>query len=182
MRDRKLRRGHRRRSERLSAEIPIQLAWAAETGEVYLENSQTLTLSKHGASILSKRKLNPKREMIIRLETGQEARVRVAGKIGDRNEGYVYAVEFLDPLANLWASEFPSTPDLNDTDELAYLVCGCCGKSESVHLGESKLADFEVAHGLLLYCIQCEAMTRWIQRSSDDAPTGDEQNRGDKSE
>jgi hypothetical protein len=173
MQERKLRRVQRRRSERLSAQIPIQLVWTAETGEAYMENSETLTLSKHGASILSKRKLNPKQEMTIRLEAGQEARVRVAGKIGDRDEGYVYAVEFVDPLANLWATEFPSTSDVNDRDELAYLVCSCCGKSESVYLGESELTAFEVRHGILLYCIRCESMTRWTQRF-DDASSGDD--------
>ncbi|HUJ33535.1 MAG TPA: PilZ domain-containing protein [Candidatus Acidoferrum sp.] len=171
MPERKLRRGPRRRSERLPAQIPVQLAGASETGQEFTENSQTLTLSQHGASILSKRKLMPNQQMTIRrLDTGKEARVRVAGRIGDRAEGYVYSVEFVDLQANLWETEFPSTPDPDETEDLAFLVCGCCGKREAVQLGESKLADFELAHGVLLYCIQCQAMTRWMQRSEDAAP------------
>ena len=46
MHERKLRRGRRRRSERLSAQIPVQLAGATETGQQFMENAQTLTLSQ----------------------------------------------------------------------------------------------------------------------------------------
>jgi len=117
--------------------------------------------------------------IIRRLDTGKEARVRIAGKIGDRTEGYVYAVEFVDPQANLWETEFPSTSDLDKTDDLVFLVCGCCRNSEAVQLGEPKLGDFEAAHGVLLYCMQCQAMTRWMPRFGE-AATGDGQSRGDK--
>jgi hypothetical protein len=178
MQERRLRRGHRRRSGRLSVQILIQFAGITETGQEFLENSETLTLSRYGASILSKRKLIPKQEIIIRRsDTGKEARVRIAGKIGDRSEGYVYAVEFVDQQVNLWEIEFRSTSDFNETDDPLFLVCGCCGKSESVQLGEPKLRGFEAAHGVLLYCIQCQAMTRWMQQS-DDATTDDGQVRG----
>jgi hypothetical protein len=182
MQERKLRRGHRRRSGRVSAQILVTLAGTAETGPEFLENSETLTLSRYGASIRSKRRLAPKQELIIRRsDTGKEARVHVAGKIGDRNDGYVYVVEFVNPQVNLWEIEFPSTSELDQTDDLVFLVCGCCGKSESVQLGEPKLRGFEAAHGVLLYCIQCQAMTRWTQQS-DDATTDDGRVRGDKPE
>jgi hypothetical protein len=182
MEERKLRRGPRRRSERLSIQIEIQLAGASETGQQFLESTQTLTLSQCGASILSKRKLSPEGEMIVRrLDTGKDARVRVAGQIGNRSEGYVYAVEFVDPRANLWETEFPPTSDLDKTDDLVYLVCGCCQNSEAVQLGEPKLGDFEAEHGVLLYCMRCQAMTRWMQRVGEGA-TGEAQRRGDKPE
>jgi len=168
MQERNLHRSPRRRSERLSAPIRVELTGATETGQEFKENSQTVTLSQCGASILSKRKLIPKQEIIIRrLDTGKEARVRVAGKIGDWIEGYVYAVEFVDLQVNLWETEFPSTSDLDKSDDRVFLVCGCCGKAEAVQLRESKLGDFEVAHGVLLYCIQCQAMTRWMKRSDE---------------
>lgn len=182
MQKRKLHRGRSRRSERLSAKIPLQLTGVSETDQQFLENTETLTLSQCGASILSKRKLVPKQEMIIRRpDTRKEARVRVVGKIGDRTEGYVYAVEFMDPQANLWEVEFPSTPDSGSTEDLLFLVCGCCRSSEAVQLGEPKLGDFEAAHGVLLYCLHCQAMTRWTQRFGE-ATTGGGQYGGDKPE
>jgi hypothetical protein len=130
MHERKLRRGHRRRSERLSAQIPVQLAGDAGPGQEFLENSQTLTLSQHGASILTQRNLKPNQKMIIRrVDTGKESKVRVAGKIGDRDEGYVYAVEFLDPQANLWETDFPPATDPGETDDLRI------GKSRGAQIG-----------------------------------------------
>ena len=166
MHARKLRRGRRRRSERHSAQIPIQLTGAAEACEALLENSQTLMLSKHGASILSQRRLGPKQELIVRrLDTGKEAKVRVAGKIADRVDGFIYVVEFVDPEVDFWEIEFAPPSDFAEVGEFIYLVCGCCGTSEAVQLGEPKLKGFEAAHGMLLYCIQCQAMTRWMQSS-----------------
>jgi hypothetical protein len=182
MPERKLRRGRRRRSGRLSAQIPVQLAETSDTGQQFLENTRTLTLSQCGASILSKRKLIPEREMVIRrLDTGTEASVRIAGKIGEETEGYVYAVEFVDPQANLWETEFPSTSDLEETDDRVFLVCGCCQNSELVQLESPRLDDFEAAHGVLLYCIKCQAMTRWTQTFGE-ATTDDEESRGSKPE
>jgi hypothetical protein len=182
MEERKLRRAHRRRSGRLSAQIPVQLTGASETGHGFLEDAQTLTLSQCGASILSKRKLTLMPQTIIRrLDTGKEARVRIVGRIGDRTDGYVYAVEFVDPQANLWETEFPSPSDVDRTDELVFLVCGCCRSSEAVELGAPKLGDFEATHGVLLYCMRCQAMTRWMPRFGE-AATGDEKNASDKPE
>jgi PilZ domain len=168
MQERRLRRGHRRRSDRLPAEISLQLTGTSEAGQEFTEESRTLTLSQHGASLLSKRKLVPEQEIVIRrADTGREAKVRVAGKIADRTEGYIYAVEFVEPQTNLWETEFPSTSDPDEPEDRVFLVCGCCGKIEAVQFGESKLGRFEVAHGVLLYCIQCQAMTRWLPRSDD---------------
>jgi len=62
MQERNLRRGPRRRSERLPAQILVQLAGATETGQEFMENSHTLTLSQCGASILSKRKSDTPRK------------------------------------------------------------------------------------------------------------------------
>jgi hypothetical protein len=123
------------------------------------------------------------REIIMRrLDTGREARVRIAGKIGDRPEGYLYAVEFVDAQANLWETEFPPTCDLDRMDDLLFLVCGCCRNSEAVQLGEPKLGEFEAAHGVLLYCMQCQAMTRWMPRFGGEAATGDAKSYREKSE
>src|ERR1700684_4185798 len=122
MQERTLRRGRRRRSERLSVHVPVQLTGISETGQQFLENSETLTLSQCGASLLSKRKFVPKQEMLIhRSDTRREGKARVVGKIGDRYDGYVYAVEFLDPHANLWEIEFPSAPDSSGTEDLVFL-------------------------------------------------------------
>ena len=165
MQERHLLRGRHRRSERLSVKIPILLAGVSETGQQFVEETETLTLSQGGVSVLSKQKLVPKREAVIRRpDTGKEARVRVVGQIGDRSEGYVYAMEFMDPQTNLWEIEFPSTLDSGRVEGIVYLVCSCCRKSEAVQFGEAKLGDFETAHGVLLYCSHCQAMTRWTQR------------------
>lgn len=179
MQERKLRRGRRRRTERVVVQMPVQLGGASETGQPFFENTETLTLSQGGASILSKRKLVPGQEIIMRRpDTRKEARIRAVAKIGDRPEGYVYAVEFLDPQVNLWEMKFASISDSEGTEDLVLLVCNCCQTSEAIGLKEPKLSDFEVAHEVLLYCSHCQAMTRWMQRI-DEATTSSGQTGGD---
>jgi hypothetical protein len=167
MQERKLRRGRRRRSERLCARLPLQLIGASATGLQFLENTETLTLSQFGASILTRQKLMPAQEVIIRrLDTNTEARVRIKGKIGERTDGCVYAVEFVDSKANLWEIEFATSFDLDKPEDLVFLVCNCCRNCEAVHLGESSFGEFETVHGVLLYCMHCQAMTRWMRQAS----------------
>lgn len=60
--------------------------------------------------------------------------------------------------------EFRSTPEFDGTEDVVLLVCMCCQTSEIVRPKEPRLSDFEVAHGVLLYCSNCQAMTRWKQR------------------
>jgi PilZ domain len=173
MPERSLRRGRRRRSERIPVEILLRLTSTSATDQPFTESARTLTLSRHGASILSERKLSPGQDILItRLDTGKQASARVAGMIADRVDGYVYAVEFSHPQINLWETEFPRASDPDETSDRVFLVCGCCGKVEAVQFGDSKPGPFEIAHGVLLYCIQCQAMTRWKQQP-EDAPHDD---------
>ena len=74
----------------------------------------------------------------------------------------------------------PSTPDSDGTEELVFLVCMCCQTSEVARSKEHQLGDFETAHGVLLYCSHCQAMTRWMQRVGRATRRGG-QSGGDKS-
>jgi hypothetical protein len=68
--------------------------------------------------------------------------------------------------------EYFSAPNSGGTEDVVLLVCMCCQTSEVVRPKEPKLSDFEVAHGVLLYCSQCQAMTRWKQRFGGDTRRG----------
>jgi PilZ domain len=173
MPERSLRRGRRRRSERIPAEIHLRITSTSTTDQPFTEDARSLTISRHGASILCQRKLAAGEDLLItRLDTGKQASARVAGMIADRADGYVYALEFTHPQIDLWETEFPRASDSDETSDRVFLVCGCCGKVEAVQFGDSKLGRFEMTHGVLLYCIQCQAMTRWKQHP-EDAPPGE---------
>jgi hypothetical protein len=154
------------------AAIRIQLGEIGDTGQPFMENTQTLMLSKYGASIFSQQRFNPGQELFIRrVDTGNELAARVVGKIGQQSDAAVYAVEFADSAANFWKIEFHSSTEAETAREM-FLLCRCCLNGESVPFGEKQWSAFEAVHGVLFYCMHCEAMTRWTHMPPYAAPAG----------
>lgn len=152
-----------RRSGRVSATIAIQLAGADTLGQQFLEDSKTLTLSRFGASIFSARKLAPEQEIILRrTDTNKEADVHVVGMIREEPGGYIYAVGFVDPEADLWEIEFPTTTNPAAIGNCLLLVCSSCHSSKVVPLGELAFGVFDVEQGVLQYCKRCHVSTKWV--------------------
>jgi hypothetical protein len=152
-----------RLSGRVSATIPIQLAGADTLGQQFLENSKTLTLSRYGASIFSTRKLAPEQEIIIhRTDTNKEADVYVVGMIREESGGHIYAVGFVDPEADLWEIEFPTTTNPAVAGNCILLICSACHSSKVVPLGELAYGIIDIDQGVLQYCKKCRVSTKWI--------------------
>ncbi|MGH7193567.1 MAG: hypothetical protein ACREJM_08550, partial [Candidatus Saccharimonadales bacterium] len=98
-----------RRSGRLSREIRIILSGADAAGRQFSEATTTLMLSPHGASVISHQKLIPEQEVFLRVvSTNREIELRVCGEIGERKDGYIYGVAFVDPELDFWQTEFPA--------------------------------------------------------------------------
>ena len=89
-----------RRSSRIKEEIPITLIGSDTEGKVFLEHTHTTLISRHGAGVVSRYKLSPEQEMLIRLQDcDKEAEVRVIGQIGVQSDSFVYGVAFFAPTS-----------------------------------------------------------------------------------
>jgi len=120
-------------------------------------------LSRFGASIFSARKLSPEQEIILRrTDTNKEADVHVVGMIREEPGGYIYAVGFVDPEADLWEIEFPTTTNPAAIGNCIRLVCSSCHSSKVVPLGELAFGVFDVGQGVLQYCKRCRVSTKWV--------------------
>src|ERR1700733_6103222 len=74
--------GKVRRSGRIAKEIRILLLGMDCTGTVFSEETQTVTLSRHGAGIISKHKLATDGLLIIRFLGGStETAIRLVGQL-----------------------------------------------------------------------------------------------------
>jgi len=77
-------------------------------GRVFSETTTTVLLSLHGAGILSRHKLSPDQELILRwTEKNKEAEIRVVGHIGEQSGQHTYGVAFFDQNLNFWEIDFP---------------------------------------------------------------------------
>ena len=151
-----------RRSGRIPKEIPIILIGSDLSGRIFSEQTKTVLLSLHGAGLLSRHKLSPEQEMVLRWpERNKEAEIRVVGQIGEDSGVYTYGVAFFDHVENFWEMEFPPpTPQERELGALT-LICNVCQTSERVDDHSIEADVVATNDGVLRYCKRCGNSTIW---------------------
>src|SRR5207249_11365278 len=113
-----------RSSGRIPKEIPIVLIDSDLAAKIFSDPTKTVLLSPHGAGLLSRHKLCPEQEMVLRWpERNKEAEIRVVGQIGEDSGVYTYGVAFFDSVVNFWEMEFPSPSPTEQELGMLTLVC-----------------------------------------------------------
>ncbi len=156
-----------RNSGRISKEIPILLIGSDLAGKLFSEHTKTVLLSLHGAGLVSKHKLSPEQELLLRWpERNKEAEIRVVGQVGSDSGSYTYGVAFLDPSLNFWEVEFPPLTPAEREASLLLLVCDSCKTLENVD-GSAIEADVCATNeGVLRFCKRCGCSTLWKPAAS----------------
>ena len=151
-----------RRSDRIEEEVPITLIGSDTEGKLFLEHTHTILISRHGAGVVSKYKLSPEQEMLIRLQdSDKEEEVRVIGQIGVHLDSYVYGVAFLQSDTNFWGREFkPLTGSENKAPSLT-LECARCGSRESVEHNDLEVDVYTFNQSVVRHCKECGSSTVW---------------------
>lgn len=157
-----------RSSGRILKEIPIVLIGSDLDGTVFSEQTKTLVLSLNGARVVSRHKLSPEQELVLRWPArNREAEICVVGQIGPQSGGYTYGVAFSDPYPNFWEVEFPPLTPAEIEAAMFSLVCSSCKTVEKLD-DSAILADVCTSNeGVLRYCKRCGSSTLWKPAASD---------------
>jgi PilZ domain-containing protein len=151
-----------RRSGRIPKEIPILFTGADAAGRQFSEQTKTLLLSRHGASLISRYKLIPEQEAYLRtLSNNREIEVRVCGEIGEREDGHIYGVAFADVTVEFWGIEFPPPERLNRDIVPVTIECSGCHAQKTVQFDATEMDVYAVNEGALRYCTVCSISTIW---------------------
>lgn len=151
-----------RRSDRIAAELAIQVMGTDGMGKGFMDETKTLILSRHGAKILLSCKLVPEQEITIRcLSTNKEADARVVGQIGEGAGAFHYGIEFLDPQVNVWDIDFPQLSESEKAVARVLLECHHCHSRELTYLDEFEAEVFEVNRCLSRPCQRCGDTSIW---------------------
>ena len=151
-----------RRSDRVSISIPVEVFGADFSGEHFVEQSRTVLVSRHGATVVMSRKLGPDLELILRRPgTKKEALVRVVGQIGGQHDGYIYGLALMDQNVNLWNIYFPALTEGQSAVGRALLQCGRCKNREIVYMDEVEAEVYEANLCLQRSCSQCGHSSIW---------------------
>jgi len=151
-----------RRSGRIPKEIPIVLIGSDLSGKVFSEETKTVLLSLHGAGLLSRHKLSPEQEMVLRWpERNKEADIRVVGQIGENCGVYTYGVAFPDHVVNFWEMDFPPPSPIERELGLLTLVCSVCQSVDKIDDTSPEADVCATNNGVLRYCKRCGSSTIW---------------------
>lgn len=160
-----------RRSDRITAELAIQVMGTDGMGRGFMDETKTLVLSRHGAKIILSRKLVPEQEITVRcLTTSKEADARVVGQIGGEGGKFYYGIEFLDAQVNVWDIDFPPLADSESAVARVLLECHHCHTRELAYLDEFEAEVFEANKCLSRHCKRCADTSFWMP-SAAPAPT-----------
>jgi PilZ domain-containing protein len=151
-----------RRSGRIPKEISILLIGTDLDGKIFSEPTKTVLLSLHGAGIVSRHKLSPEQELVLRwTERNKEVEIRMVGQIGADSGRYTYGVAFPDSVQNFWEMDFPDVSAIERELGLLSLACSSCKTVERVE-DESIEADVCVTNEFVVrFCKRCGSSTIW---------------------
>ena len=159
--------GFVRRSGRVAKEIRILLIGTDTSGRVFAEETRTVTLSRHGAGIISKHKLAADGMLIMRFLGGSsEVSIRLVGELGEDVRGHIYGVAFVDPNLDFWELKLPPPPGWR-VDFAAPLQCTSCQSREVVDQSEVEADVYALADFVLRLCSTCGTSTQWRHAEDD---------------
>jgi hypothetical protein len=151
-----------RRSGRIRKEIAIVLFGSDLDGSTFTEQTKTVVLSLHGAGIVSKYRLLPEQELVLRWEEAErEADVRVVGEVAQEGIYHTYGVAFLDERLDFWRMEFPFAQEQPERPAVLLLECGTCGDVVELVNGEFEYDICAIHGGLTRFCVDCGMLTVW---------------------
>ena len=151
-----------RRSGRITLEVPILLIGSDTEGRVFSEETKTVVISLHGAGILSRHKLVPEQELILRsLESNREVDIRVIGEIGAQGDFHAYGVAFVRETLDFWKATFPPLPAPQENCVSLSLECASCNAPLLLDHGDFEFDVCAIHGGLVRYCDSCGFATVW---------------------
>jgi len=151
-----------RSSGRIPKQTPILLIGSDLDGRVFSEHTTTVLLSLHGAGILSRHKLSPEQELVLRwTEKNKEAEIRVVGHLGSQSGKHTYGVAFFDKNLNFWEIDFPPVSASEKELGVLTVVCSICNTLERIDDTSVEADVCATNDGVLRSCKLCGTATLW---------------------
>jgi len=151
-----------RRADRVEVAVPIEVSGSDAAGQYFFDRTETLVISRHGATLVLDRKLMPEQDLHIRnLKNQREAEVHVIGFIAKHPKGDVYGAKFINPADNLWEIDFTVPEDSNEDAYRLVMECMGCAGRQVAYLNELEAEVFRASGALRRKCAKCRDSSLW---------------------
>lgn len=159
-------RDNARRTDRVEVAVPIEVSGSDAAGQYFFDRTETLVISRHGATLVLQRKLMPEQDLRIRnLKNQREAEVHVIGFIAKHAKGDVYGAKFINPADNIWDIDFPSAEESKNAAYRLVMECMGCAARQVAYLDELETEVFRAGGALRRKCAKCRDSTLWKESS-----------------
>ena len=175
-----------RQSDRVSFRMPVEASWATADGATFTQTAETLLVSRNGGVLRMSERLDAGQELHLRRhlegDHWKHARARVVADIDQDPNGFLYAINLLEPRADFWDIDFPSPHKAEEALARLLMECSFCQRREVVYLNELELKSFESRKCIARICKVCEAPSVWIEAQSEFAPADSHTTRAEQEE
>jgi len=155
---------NQRQSDRVFLTLPIRVSGNGKQGGDFLEEGQTVDVSRQGATIMMERELFAGQMVKVqRVGVDKEAMARVVGRVTSRSGSHLFGLSLLDPTINLWDIAFPDVTEMEKAVLRALLRCIACGRLEVSYLNEFEADLFLHHHCISRICGNCGGWTTWTR-------------------
>jgi PilZ domain len=157
-------KSNHRQSDRVFLTLPIRVFGSRGRGKEFVEEGQTIDISRQGAAVRVERELFAGEIIKVqRLDgVGKEVMARVVGRVARGPEGQVFGLTILDPaLGNPFGIVFPPLPEMDKAVLRALLRCVACDRTEVTYLDEYDADLLLCHHYICRLCEQCGGWTTW---------------------
>jgi hypothetical protein len=166
-----------RQSDRVTLRLPLEISWLDGASSARRLPAQSLLVSRAGGVLRLPEPVPVGLEFTLkRSQEGdgvKTARARILAEIDREPEGFLYAIQLLEPQADFWDIDFPAPHKGHEALARLLMECGFCQRREVVYLNELELKSFEVRKCVARICKICSAPSIWVEAQSamSDAPS-----------
>lgn len=102
------RSANNRRSQRVIIDFPVTLFGQSADGKIFAENTNTQTVSAHGALVILKKDVNAQSPALLgNPKTQMEVQCRVVHRKEIDKDKFEIGLEFSKPVPKFWGINFP---------------------------------------------------------------------------
>lgn len=158
------RQTNHRQSDRVFLTLPIRVSGSRGRGKEFVEEGQTIDISRQGGTIKVDRELFAGEIVNVqRLDgAGKAVMARVVGRVARGPDGHVFGLMILGTaVANAWGIVFPPVPEMDNAVLRALLRCVACDRTEVTYLDECEADLLLCHHYICRLCERCGGWTTW---------------------
>ena len=153
----------KRRSDRVTMALPIQVKGTDLNGANFEEFTRTVEIGLNGAKFSLKRLLAATQKIeILNVRQGGQGPFRVVGQVSSPDfPGIFWGAECVGLSPSLWGIHFPPVQEAREAAARMLLQCTECKSQAVSYLSDLATEVFDLTQRIVRFCDPCRRWTEW---------------------